>query len=84
MAKAGREDGTVALAEVLRDPCLHSNHVRKEREEERANSTSTGSGANTTHQDRPDLRHLFPRKENRFHQRLLCVRVDSGLLTLKT
>lgn len=39
VAKAGPEDGTVALAEeLLRDPCLHSNRVRKEREEERANS----------------------------------------------
>jgi hypothetical protein len=38
MEKADPKDKTVALAEVLRDPCLHSNHVRKEREEERANS----------------------------------------------
>lgn len=43
------QDGAVALAEVLRDPCLHSNHVRKERGG--GEGKQTGSGASTKHQE---------------------------------
>lgn len=78
MEKADPKDGAVALAEVLRDPCLHSNHVRKER--------GGGEGKQAL-EPAPSTRRLhqasgmFPRSENRFLQRLLCVRVHLGLFT---